>query len=313
MAKVSIIIPTYNRASLLPQAIESAKTAGGDPEVIVVDNGSTDETPEVCRAISGIRYLRLDPNVRQARARNAGIEISTGEFLLFLDDDDIRLPGLLNDQIKLLESDLSLGFVYGPVLMGDPKNCIPTGEVSLAQCPEGDLFWTLLERPFIHLHSVVARKKLIIEVGAFNPALVGAEDWMLLIRLAERGPVSAVKEPVAIYRMFERDTGQTSSNRLRMCRVSAVGQAQALTLPRALEAPITRRNQVRQKCLDMLTMELITTSRLDWSHGLVRSALRNFAGALQINPYRALTLRAFKWLFFSPWETKPRDASRAGH
>jgi glycosyltransferase involved in cell wall biosynthesis len=288
---------------MLPLAIESAKNAGGNPEVIVVDNGSTDETPEVCRTISGIRYIRLDPNVQQARARNAGIETSTGEFLVFLDDDDIRLPGSLDAQINLLESDPSLGFVYGPVLIGDSKNCVPTGEVSLAQCPEGDLFWALLERPFIHLHSVVARKKLIEEAGRFNPELVGAEDWMLMIRLAERGFVRAVEAPVAVYRMFERQSGQTSSNRLRMCRVSAIGQAQALTLPRALEAPLTKRKQVRQLCLDMLSMELIAESRANWSNGLVRSALRHFAGALRINPRRALTLRAFKWLFFSPWNS----------
>lgn len=301
MAKVSIIIPTYNRAALLPQAIESAKNAGGNPEVIVVDNGSTDETPEVCRTISGIRYIRLDPNVQQARARNAGIEISTGEFLVFLDDDDLRLPGALEAQVKLLESDPRLGFVYGPVLFGDPKNCIPTGKISFARCPEGDLFWTLLERPFIHLHSVVMRKKLIEEAGLFDPELVGAEDWTLFIRLAERRLVRAVEEPVAIYRMFGRDTVQTSSNRLRMCRIQAIGQAQALTLPRALEAPMARRRQVRQQCLDLLSMELIAESRADWSKGSIRSAVRHFAAALQVNPRRALTLRAFKWLLFSPW------------
>lgn len=312
MAKVSIIIPTYNRAAILPRAIESAKNAGGNPEVIVVDNGSTDETPEVCRNISGIRYLRLNPNVRQARARNAGIAISTGEFLLFLDDDDIRLPGLLEAQVSLLESDPSLGFVYGPVLIGDAKNCFPIGGVSLAQCPEGDLFWTLLERPFIHLHSVVARKKLIEEAGLFNPALVGAEDWMLWIRLAERGLVRAVKDPVGVYRMFERHSGQTSSNRLRMCRVAAIGQAEALTLPRALAAPMTKRKQVRQQCLDMLSMELISESRAEWSNGSIRSALRHFAAALQINPRRALTLRAFKWLLFSPWGSSKLAASPEG-
>lgn len=291
---------------MLPQAIESAKNAGGDPEVIVVDNGSTDETSDVCRTISGIRYIRLDPNVQQARARNAGIEISTGEFLVFLDDDDMRLPGALEGQVKLLESDPSLGFVYGPVLLGDPKNCLPTGEISLAHCPEGDLFWTLLERPFIHLHSVVARKKFIEEAGQFNPKLVGAEDWTLFIRLAERRPVGAVEEPVAIYRMFDRDTAQTSSNRVRMCRIQAIGQAQALSLPRALAAPATRRRYVRQQCLDLLSMDLITAARADWSKGSIRSAVRHFAAALQLNPRRAWTLRAFKWLVFSPLQSKQR-------
>ncbi len=309
MSKVSIIIPTYNRAALLPKAIESAKNAGGDPEVIVVDNGSTDDTADVCRTISGIRYIHLDPNIRQARARNAGIEASTGEFLLFLDDDDVRLPGLLDAQVKLLEADPALGFVYGPVLLGDPKNCIPTGQTSLDHCPEGDLFWRLIEGPFIHLHAVVARKKFIQEAGSFNPDLVGAEDWMLLIRLAERGHVRAVKEPVGVYRTYERDTGNTSSNRLRMCRISAIAQVQALRLPRALEAPVTERNQIRQQRLDSLSMELITEARADWSNGFKSSALKHFTAALQLNPRRAVTLRAFKWLLFSPWKSEKLAAS----
>jgi glycosyltransferase involved in cell wall biosynthesis len=279
VARVSIIIPTYNRAALLPQAIESAKNAGGDPEVIVVDNGSTDETAEVCGKITGIRYLRLYPNVKQARARNAGIEISTGEFLLFLDDDDIRLPGQLNPQVKLLESDPTLGFVYGPVLIGDSKNCLPTGEIRPQPCLEGDLFWSLLELPVIYLHSILARKKLIEEVGGFNPALVGCEDWILQVRLAERGPVRAVEEPVGVYRMFERHTGQTSSNRVHICQMLGIAHAQALTLPRALAAPESQRKQVRQRWLDMLAMEMITAARSDWKIGFVRSALRNFYGA----------------------------------
>jgi glycosyltransferase involved in cell wall biosynthesis len=309
MAKVSIIIPTYNRAAMLPQAIESAKNAGGNPEVIVVDNGSTDETPEVCSTISGIRYIRLDPNVKQARARNAGIEISTGEFLLFLDDDDILLPGSLDARVSLLESDPSLGFVYGPVLIGDAKNCIPTGLIAPVPCLEGDLFWSLLDRPVIYLHSVLARKKLIEEVGRFNPEVVGSEDWMLLINLAERGRVRAVAEPVGVYRMFERQTGQTSSNRLQICRMMAIVHARGLALPRALQAPITKRKQVHQQLLDMLSMELITEARADFSRGWFRSAFRHFAGALEINPRRAFTLRAFKWLVLSPWESPKLAAS----
>ena len=287
---------------MMQQAIESAKNAGGDPEIIVVDNGSTDGTKEVCSTISGIRYLRLDPNVKQARARNAGIEISSGEFLLFLDDDDIRLPGALDDQVKLLEADPTLGFVYGPILVGD-SNCVPTGATVSVDCPEGDLFWTLLERPFIPLHAVLARKTAIEKAGCFNPELVGAEDWTLLIRLAEHGLVRTVPEPVGVYRFFERHSGQTSSNRLRMCRVAALAQAKALTLPRALAAPSIKRKQVRQQCLDLLSLELITEARADWSHGLIRAAFRHFAAALQINPHRALTFRAFKWLLFSPWKS----------
>ena len=121
MPRVSVIIPTHNRASLLQRAIESAKHAGTDIEIIVVDDASTDETQSTCRGRPDIIYLRMERNVGQARARNAGIVRSTGEYLAFLDDDDLRLPRSLDMQAEILESDKDLGFVYGQVHVGDPK------------------------------------------------------------------------------------------------------------------------------------------------------------------------------------------------
>ncbi|HEV7743979.1 MAG TPA: glycosyltransferase family 2 protein [Pyrinomonadaceae bacterium] len=301
MTQVSIIIPTYNRAALLPAAIESAKQAGADVEVIVVDNGSVDETPEVCRAISGIRYLRLDPNVRQARARNAGIGISKGEYLVFLDDDDQLLPGLLAERIKMLETDPKLGFAYGPILFGDPVTCMPTGGSSADQSPGGDIFWKLLERNFIFVHSVVARRSLVEQAGLFDPEVVGAEDWLLLMQMAESHMAAVVEEPVAIYRTFTRKSGQTSSNRIEMCQAAARAQAKALQLPRALAAPASQRRTVRQQCLDMLAMSLITEARENVKAGFYWPGIKHLWHAAKLNPRRALTLRSLKWFFFSPY------------
>ena len=302
MPRVSIIIPTYNRAAWLPRAIESAKVAGDDVEVIVVDNGSTDETAAICRTIAGIRYLRLDPNVRQARARNAGTKISTGEFLVFLDDDDQRLPNSLDAQINLLEDNPEMGFVYGPVLLGDVENCLPTGESSPAQLLTGDLFWRLLEGNFIHVPSVMAPRRLVEEAGLFDPEVVGAEDWLLLIRLAERHLVGAVDEPVAICRVFTRTSGQTSSNRFEMCKAAVRTLTRGLSLPRALEGTAAMRRKARQNCRDMLTMTLLTEVHADLEENMKSSAVKHFVEALRVNPKRALTLRTVKWFFFSPWE-----------
>jgi hypothetical protein len=286
---------------MLPLAIESAKNAGADVEVIVVDNGSLDDTPEVCRGIPGIRYLRLDPNVRQARARNAGIGIATGDYFVFLDDDDQLLPGALDKQLAVLESNPELGLVYGPVLLGDPISCSPTGERH-AECVEGDIFWRLLEGNFILIHSVLARRSLVEKAGLFDPEVVGAEDWLLLLKIAENHEVGVVTDPVAIYRAFTRKSGQTSSNRVEMCWAGARAQAKGLQLPRALAAPKAQRRAARQRCLDMLTMSLITEARFDLKNGLRRSSIRHLLHALKLNPRRAWTLRSFKWFLFSPWE-----------
>ena len=87
MPTASIIIPTYNRPQLLPRAVESARAAGTDVEIIVVDDASKDETASVCRELSGIRYIRLEHNQGVAGARNVGILASSSGYIAFLDDD----------------------------------------------------------------------------------------------------------------------------------------------------------------------------------------------------------------------------------
>jgi len=296
MALVSIIIPTHNRAPLLARVIESAKGAGADAEVVVVDDASTDETPEVCRAIPDIRYVRLERNVRQAGARNAGIAASSGEYLAFLDDDDLRLPGSLDPQISLLNSEPGLGFVYGRVQFGDPEGCVPTGETSPDECLTGDLFWRLLEGNFIHIPSVVTRRKLVEAAGLFDPTVTGVEDWMMLIRIAERHLVGAVEEPVAIYRTFTSQSGQTSSNRIAMCQASARALAKGLHLPRALAAPARKRREVRQRHLDSLSSVLVDYGIEALLRGKYILALQGYLTALRLNPARAARPYTFKRL-----------------
>src|SRR5438045_2001096 len=105
MPQVSIVITTYNRAQLLQRAIESARQAGSDLEMIVVDDCSTDETPEVCAKLRDIRYVRLNANGGLANTRNTGIAESSSELVTFLDDDDLRLPNLLDKQLQALTAD----------------------------------------------------------------------------------------------------------------------------------------------------------------------------------------------------------------
>ena len=95
MSRVTVIIPTHNRPHLLPRAVESARAAGSDVEIIVVDDASTDQTATVCRNLEGIRHIRLERNQGVAGARNVGIFESSGKYVAFLDDDDLRLPGSL--------------------------------------------------------------------------------------------------------------------------------------------------------------------------------------------------------------------------
>src|SRR6185503_14945756 len=102
MALTSIIIPTHDRPKLLPRAVESARRAGAEVEVVVVDDGSMDQTSVVCASFRDIVYVRLQERRGVGYARAAGIAASSGAYISFLDDDDARLPGSIDRQVAIL-------------------------------------------------------------------------------------------------------------------------------------------------------------------------------------------------------------------
>lgn len=287
MPRTSIIIATHNRAAMLRTAIESAKQAGSDVEVIVVDDASTDGTAAMCRELTGIVFIPLDRNVGVGRARNVGIAKSTGEFVAFLDDDDRRLEGSIDKQADQLARDESLGFVYGQAHVGDPERCLPTGEIRPPRCPSGDIFWELLKGNFIYVPCVLVRRRCLDEVGLFDPGVQTTEDWDLWIRLAERYAAGVIEEPVAIFRNFRPSSGQLSSNRPQMCRASSNTLIKALNSRRAQEATPETRKQLRSDYMNMLFDMLITEGRNALSRRSLRYALRNYLTAIRINPARA--------------------------
>jgi glycosyltransferase involved in cell wall biosynthesis len=288
VAQLSIIIPTHNRADQLVRAIQSAKGAGADVKVIVVDDASTDGTAEVCRSMKDIQYLRSERNVRQAAARNLALRECNSPYVAFLDDDDLLLPGALDRLVEVLEADPSVGFVYGQVLVADSINCEPTGEVVPKEVPSGDIFWKLLGGNYIYIHSVLARTALVREVGGFDAAVTGVEDWLLWLRIAERFQVASVPEPVGVWRRFTDTSGQTSSNLHAMCIASARAQAKGLRLRRALDAPAQQRRDVRTRYLDGLSTVLVNRSISDLLARRYRSALATYITAFRFDPRAAV-------------------------
>jgi glycosyltransferase involved in cell wall biosynthesis len=107
MPRVSVIIPTNNRPHMLVRAVQSPERAGSGVEVIVVDDASTDQTAEVCQTLQGIKYVRLEQNQGVAGARNVGILASSSDYVAFLDDDDLRLPGTLSSGTSCWKTSLS--------------------------------------------------------------------------------------------------------------------------------------------------------------------------------------------------------------
>ncbi|MFS8086712.1 MAG: glycosyltransferase family 2 protein [Acidobacteriota bacterium] len=293
MAAISVIIPTYNRPRLLRRAVESARTAGTDVEIIVVDDASIDETAEVCRELKDIRYVRLERNQGVAGARNVGILESTGKYVAFLDDDDLRLPGSLDAQAAILEENPGAGFVCGAMVMAD-QEYQPTGEVFLPRS-SGDVFWHLLELDFpVMPLSTLVRKECFLRVGLLNRKLIGIDDWDIFTRIAEVYPVLLIDQPMGIYRQPTPSSAQGSSSQATQLLRASRQQLQLLKLPRAISAPASQRRSTRRRAINRIADTLLWNAARQLPRGEYRALYENILGALRLSPLRVARPRAYK-------------------
>ena len=296
MARVSVIIPTHSRPRLLPRAVESARAAGADVEIIVVDDASTDETADVCRRLGDIVHVRLAHNQGVAGARNVGVLASSADYIALLDDDDLRAPGSLDRQVALLEADAAAGFICGAMLMADQEGRL-TGEVSAPRSPGGDVFWELLELAFpVMPLSVVIRKECFSRVGLFDRGLPGLDDWDMFVRIAELYPVVVDDEPVGIYRQPTPSSGQGSSAQARHLSRAARHHLKLLRLPRAAAAPAGVRRGIRARTLNRIADTLLLNAARRLCEGAYRPAAANGLAALRLRPSRALRPAAYRRL-----------------
>jgi len=295
MPTVSIIIPTHNRPQLLPRAVESARSAGTDVEIIVVDDASVDETAEVCRGLRDITYARLERNQGVAGSRNVGILKSTGRYIAFLDDDDLRLPGSLDLQAATLDANPEGGFVCGGMIMAD-QDYQPTGEVFRPR-NSGDVFWDLLELDFpVMLLSTLIRRESLLRVGLLNRKLTGIDDWDILTRIAEIYPVLVIEEPMGIYRKPTPSSAQGSSSQSAQLRRAARHQLNLLKLPRAREAGAGRRRATRRRAVNRIADTLLYSATRCFPRGEYGAVCDNIVSALRLSPLRAARPGAYKKL-----------------
>ena len=201
----SAIIPAYNRAAFVGQAIDSALNQHVLTEVIVVDDESTDETPAVCAAFGErILYVR-QPNRREGAARNAGAARARGTYFAFLDSDDFWLPGKLEGDLSRFEQPDRPALVYSRGRNVDPDGRT-IGERKLEH-PQGDVFWPLAREAFMPMSTVAVRADAFRSCGGFveDRDLSGTADWELWIRLAARWPVGFVPQTATCIRVHPRN------------------------------------------------------------------------------------------------------------
>jgi glycosyltransferase involved in cell wall biosynthesis len=296
MARVSVIIPTYCRPKLLPQAVRSAFAAGADVEVIVVDDGSTDETAQVCRELRGIKYVRLERNQGVAGARNLGVMHSEGEYISFLDDDDVRLPRSFDLQAQLLDENRDAGFTCGGMLMAD-QNYHLSGEIVYPREASGDVFWKILELDFPVMGlSALIRKECLLRVGLLDRNAIDIDDWDIFVRLAELFPVITTPEPVGIYRQPTWNSGQGSSARAKQLRHLARHQRRLLKLPRVAALNAGERRAIRHRTADRIADTLLWGAYRLVSNRELLPVFRNVAVALRLSPFRLFQPGPYKKL-----------------
>ncbi|MEO1291412.1 MAG: glycosyltransferase family A protein [Pseudomonadota bacterium] len=199
---VSVVIPTYERAHLIADALDSVYAQDWRPlEIVVVDDGSTDATDAVVAAWAEQRPELTVRYVRQANqggnaARNAGIAAAQGAYVAFLDSDDVWDPRKTRLQADVLEADREAGAVY----CGLRETEAATGAVLSIPAhdyPEGDLLATLLVRDVTAPTSAwMIRKSVLEDAGRFDTQLRARQDWDLWIRVAKIAPIRAVPEPL---------------------------------------------------------------------------------------------------------------------
>jgi glycosyltransferase involved in cell wall biosynthesis len=318
MPKVSVVITTHNRPTLLPRAIESAFRAAAQAEVVVVDDASTDATSEVCQSFPAVKYVRAERRQGVAGARNLGVLAGTSDYVSFLDDDDVRLPGSLDLQLAALQSAPEAGLVYGRMSVGD-ESCEPGGETLPLSCPQGDVFWKLLRRNFIPCGSVVFRKSCLSRVGLLDETIPGLDDWDLWVRIAEMYPVIAVNEPVFVWRRaMPRSQHQSGNTPYMVTKGIELLRHRWLSLPRVAPVSPSRRRRFwrryRAGAIHLLLHEALTQCLPE---GEFRRGFKNVSAALRLSPAEVIRSmfhpRTFDFICaLFKRKVKVFDASHAG-
>jgi teichuronic acid biosynthesis glycosyltransferase TuaG len=201
---ISVLIPAYNCAHLLPRAVRSAYAQTLPPfEVVVVDDGSTDETPAVLAALAedcpANFVVETKPNGGEASARNRCVELAKGEYVAFIDQDDVWHPTKLERQMVLFERDPGLTLTFTAYNRVSPEGSATVLVDDWGPTPEEALH-RLMVGCCITPSTVVVRRHALSQVGGFDESYWAGSDWTMWLALASAGLRAAyLPEPLVEY------------------------------------------------------------------------------------------------------------------
>jgi glycosyltransferase involved in cell wall biosynthesis len=246
---LTCIVPTYNRAAYVRDCLIALRESGvPDLEVIVSDDGSTDDTAAVVAATDPkAKYLWQHNSGTPSTARNAAFAVSTGRYVGFLDCDDAWLPGTAATAVRLLDGCPEIEVLFGDARMGNPDEGFVSwiesaGQDAFFRLPHREpepgfrvldrraLFRRMAVRNPLFIGACIMRREAFEKSGGFDPDLRGAADWDLWLRMASRFTFGFLQAPLAIYtRHLENMSSdhdhmigefcQTLANTLRNCEL----------------------------------------------------------------------------------------------
>ena len=293
---VSVVLPTYNYGRFLPCALESLRAQTfADWECIVVDDGSTDDTNEVLRTEAAndrrVRYVS-QANLGPSAARNRGIAESAGDYIQFLDADDVLPPTKLEEQVRAMETDPSIGIVYSDVrYFQDSATELLSYRVpglrpssALDKSSEDPVLCTLVRHNIMPVEGPLIRRSILTTIGPFDESLVRVEDWQYWLRCALGGVrfVADSAEERAVRVRAHRD----SSTRNELAMLSS-----ELVLRRWLD-PRLDDPDLRQQNWSQSQKTMVRMCVLEGKDGRLRSGVRRLLAA-------GLAERRLDWLLLA--------------
>jgi glycosyltransferase involved in cell wall biosynthesis len=205
--RISVIIPTYNNGRYLPQAIQSIHDQQyPDVEIIVVDDGSTDDTPEILAHYGRTIHTIRQPNAGSAAARNTGLQHATGPYIVLLDADDWLLPGKFHKQAAILQVNPRLGAIHSGWRIVNEQGDTMRDIEPWHNAPKLNLATWLQWKP-VKMGAMLYRKEWLLHVGGLDPTLRQSQDVDLMLRLVYEGCVIEwLRELTLCYRQHNAST-----------------------------------------------------------------------------------------------------------
>lgn len=240
--KVSVVIPTYNRGYIIAEALRSVLSQTyGEFEVLVIDDGSTDETVKIIQRFSDprIRYIRHERNAGCAAGYNSGLRESRGELISFLDSDDLWKPDKLDCNVAFLDSHPEAQAVFSDLEKLDGTTHITSFMrgtrvfsklLANASYPEGItlpqrfMYLCLLQEVPVKTPTVMIRREAVQETGKFNEASPSGNDWEFFLRMSRFGRFGYIDRPLVVVRVLGDATHRLNTERDKLFLLEVLRQ-----------------------------------------------------------------------------------------